>query len=92
MTFVLFLGSSTLSGKVTQIVQKATKEFPGLIAVDAKGIKISVGCISKVIKITGNSWIFDTTNKSAAPTFVPPEDLNSALNGDVVLAQLYPPR
>lgn len=63
------------SGKVLQVLEKAPKDFVGLIGIDAKG----------------HAWITDPQQKSK-PIFVTPEDLNTALHGDLVSARLNPPR
>lgn len=63
------------SGKVLQVLEKAPKDFVGVIGIDAKG----------------HAWITDPQQKSK-PIFVAPDDLNTALHGDMVSARLNPPR
>ena len=45
----------------------------------------------KFIEYRGHSWIFETDKSDAKPIYIPPQDLNEAKDGDLVLARALPP-
>jgi actin len=65
-------------GKVLEVLQKAAKTHE----IEAK---------VKVDKKTGHHWAIDRNDKAAKPVFLPPDNLNGALNGDHVAVLVEPP-
>ena len=66
-------------GRVVEVLQKAAQ---------AREIEAKV----KVDKKTGHYWAVDRHDKKAKPVFLPPDQLNGALNGDHVAVLVEPPK
>lgn len=71
--------------KVVQVVEKAPKEFNAVVTVDEKVFRF----LSKNKKIKGQAYVVDPQKKSIP---IIQTELNSAMNGDVVMAIVNPPR